>query len=213
MNRMNTEITIIKPTTFIIDDEPDILKALRWLLESVGINVECFESSISFLENYDPSRCGCIITDLRMPIMGGIQMFEQLILRKNRLPVIILTGHGDIPMAVKAMKIGAMDFISKPFNDQYLLEQVQKSIVRSVNQCLSDPFENYARRFADLSKRELQVMKLVVAGKLNKQIAQELCISNSTVEFHRARTMKKMGAKNLAQLIKIYLSLQDQDME
>jgi two-component system, LuxR family, response regulator FixJ len=177
----------------------------------VGLNVECFESSVSFLENYDPSRCGCIVTDVRMPIMGGIQMFEQLNLRKNRLPVIILTGHADVPMAVNAMKIGAIDFISKPFNDQYLLEQIQKSITLNVNQCFSEPFEDYANRFASLSKRERQVMKLVTAGKLNKQIAQELFISNSTVEFHRARIMKKIGAKNFAQLMKIYLRSQDKE--
>lgn len=206
MSKRNIKITP-KPTVFIIDDDVDTLKALLWLLESVGLNVECFKSSISFLETYDASRCGCIITDVRMPLMGGIQLVEQLNLRKNRLPIIVLTGYGDIPMAVNAMKIGAVDFISKPFNDQYLLEQVQKSIDYNVNQCHLDPFENNAKRFAGLSKRERQVMKLVTAGKLNKQIAQELYISNSTVEFHRAKMMKKMGAKNLAQLIKISLNL------
>src|SRR3990167_2437643 len=202
---MNTEMTL-NPIVSIIDDDPDILKALQWLLESVGLNVECFKNSSSFLENHNPSQCGCIIMDLRMPIMSGIQLFEQLILRKNRLPVIILSGHGDIPIAVNAMKIGAIDFISKPFNDQYLLEQVQKSIAHNVKQCFAEPFENYTNRFANLSKRELQVMKLVAVGRLNKQIAQELCISTSTVEFHRARIMKKMGAKNLAELLKIYIT-------
>jgi two-component system, LuxR family, response regulator FixJ len=203
------KIITIQPTVFIIDDDPDILKALRWLIESVGLNVECFESSVGFLETYDPNQCGCIVTDVRMPIMGGIQMLEQLNLRKNRLPVIVLTGHADVPMAVHAMKIGAIDFISKPFNDQYLLEQIQKSIALKVNECLSGPSENYTKRFAYLSKREQQVIKLIAVGKLNKQIAQELCISNSTVEFHRSRIMKKMGAKNLAQLINIYLKSQD----
>jgi FixJ family two-component response regulator len=198
-------LNTIKPTVFIIDDNLDALKSLRWLVESVGLNVECFESPISFLEIYDPSRCGCIVTDVRMPIMGGIQMFEQLNLLKNKLPVIILTGHADVPMAVNAMKIGAMDFISKPFNDQYLLEQIQKSIALNVNQRLTDQFENYANRFANLTKREQQVLILVIAGKLNKQIADELCIANSTVEFHRSRIMKKIGVKNLAELIKIYL--------
>jgi two-component system, LuxR family, response regulator FixJ len=201
----------IKPTVFIIDDDPDILKALRWLIESVALNVECFENAVSFLENYNASRCGCIVTDVRMPIMGGIHMFEELNLRKNRLPVIILTGHGDVSMAVNAMKIGAKDFISKPFNDQYLLEQIQKSITLNVNQCLSGSIENHANRFASLSKREQQIMKLVTAGKLNKQIAQELYIANSTVEFHRSRIMRKMGAKNLAHLIKIDLRLQDRE--
>ena len=135
-------------------------------------------------------------------------MLEQLKLRHNRLPVIILTGHGDVPMAVSAMKVGAVDFILKPFNDQYLLEQIQKYIAINVNQCLSEPFENYVNHFADLSKREQQIMSLVIVGKLNKQIADELCIANSTVEFHRSRIMKKYGAKNLAHLIVIYLRSQ-----
>src|SRR5438552_9219231 len=172
-----------KPTVFIIDDDPNLLKALRWLLESVELNVECFESPTNFLENYVPSQCGCIIADIRMPIMSGIQLFEQLNLRKNKLPFIILTGYGDISMAVNAMKIGVMDFISKPFNNQYLLEQIQKLIAHNIKQCFSEPSENYNHRFANLSKRERQVMKLVASGKLNKQIAQELFISNSTVEF------------------------------
>jgi two-component system, LuxR family, response regulator FixJ len=200
--------TTPKSTVFVIDDNPNILQALQWLLESVEINVECFESSISFLESYNPNSHGCIVADVRMPIMSGIQLLEQLNLRKNRLPVIILTAYADIPMAVNAMKIGAIDFIPKPFNNQHLLEQIQKSIASNVNQSYSQPLENYASRFTDLSKRERQVMKLVAIGKLNKQIAQELFISNSTVEFHRSKIMKKMGAKNLAELIKIYLSLQ-----
>jgi two-component system, LuxR family, response regulator FixJ len=203
--------TTPKPTVFVIDDDPNILEALQWLLESVELNVESFESSIRFLENYNPNSYGCIVADVRMPIMGGIQLLEQLNSRKNRLPVIILTAYADIPMAVNAMKIGAMDFISKPFNNQHLLEQIQKSIASNVNQYSSESLENYANRFADLSKRERQVMKLVAIGKLNKQIAQELFISNSTVEFHRSKIMKKMGAKNLAELIKIYLSLQEND--
>lgn len=204
---LNTKM-MHKPTVFIIDDDLGTLKALEALLESVGLNVECFASSISFLENYDSSRYGCIITDLRMPIMGGMQMLEELKLRKNKLPVIMLTGYGDIHIAVNAMKIGVMDFIPKPFNNEYLLEQIQKSIARSMQQNSAESFENDAKRFSDLTKREQQVMKLVVAGKLNKQIADELCICTSTVEFHRSKMMKKMGAKNLAQLVKISFSLQ-----
>lgn len=197
-----------KPTVFIVDDDPGVLEAIGALLESVGLNVECFASSISFLENYDSNRCGCIITDVRMPMMCGMQMLEELNLRKNKLPVIMLTGYGDISMAVNAMKIGVIDFIAKPFNNQYLLEQIQKSIARSIKQNSAGSLENDAKRFSGLTKREQQVMKLVVAGKLNKQIAHELCICTSTVEFHRSRMMKKMGAKNLAELVKISLSLQ-----
>ena len=191
---------------FVIDDDSHILHALQSLLESVELNVECYDSSISFLKSYDPSRCGCIVADVRMPIMGGIQLLEQLNLRKNKLPIIILSGHADIPMAVNAMKMGAIDFISKPFNNQHLIEKIQKSIADNINQRFSEPLENYANRFANLTKREWQIMKLVAIGKFNKQIAQELFISISTVEFHRSRLMKKMGAKNLAHLINIYLA-------
>lgn len=197
------------PTVFVIDDDPNILEALRWLLESIELNVQCFESSIRFLENYHPNSYGCIVADVRMPIMGGIQLLKELNSRKNRLPVIILTAYADIPMAVNAMKVGAVDFISKPFNNQHLIEQIQKSIANNLNHALCAPSENYAKCFFNLSKRERQVIKLVVIGKLNKQIAQELFISNSTVEFHRSNVMKKMGAKNLADLVRIYLSLQE----
>jgi two-component system, LuxR family, response regulator FixJ len=183
-----------------------MLKALRWLIESVGLRVECFGSSVDFLADYHVDRCGCIVTDIRMPIMGGIQMVTELNSRKNKLPIIFITGHGDVQMAVSAMKIGAIDFISKPFNDQHLLEQIQKSIAFDVNQRRIDVVtDNYTALFALLSNREQQVMKLVNAGKLNKQIAQELFISNSTVEFHRSNIMKKIGAKNLAQLLNMYM--------
>jgi two-component system response regulator FixJ len=197
----------MNPTVFIIDDDLETLKSLRWLIESVGLNVECFVSPVTFLENYNDSQCGCIVTDVRMPVMGGIQLFAELNVRKNKLPVIILTGYANVPMAVNAIKSGAMDFISKPFNDQYLLEQIQKSIAISVNAYQSTSVANYADLFACLSKREQQVMQLVTSGKLNKQIAEELFIANSTVEFHRSRIMKKMGAANFAELVKIYVSL------
>lgn len=195
----------LDPTVYIIDDDQEVLQALTWLLESVGIKVESYESAISFLESFDANKCGCIVTDVRMPMMSGLQLLEQLTLRNNSLPVIFLTGHGDIQMAVQTMKSGAVDFISKPFNDQYLLEQIQKAIALNVEQRKSAPVASVNTGFNDLSKRERQVLDLIVAGKLNKQVAEELNIANSTVEFHRSRVMKKVGAKNLAHLIKLYL--------
>lgn len=193
------------PTVFIVDDDKEVLRALTWLLESVNLSVECYESAIDFLAEYQPDRCGCIVADVRMPMMSGLQLFEQLKAQNNPLPVIFLTGHGDIPMAVNAIKSGAMDFISKPFNDQTLLDQIQKAIAINLkyHESKKSP-TNFT--LGELSKRENQVLELVVAGKLNKQIADELSISPSTVEFHRARLMKKIGAKNLAQLIKLYLA-------
>jgi len=206
MQTMQT-ISTIKPTVYLIDDDIEVLKGLQWLLDSVCLHSICFKSAAEFLQHYHPDQCGCIVTDVRMPMMSGLQLLEQLNASHNHLPVIIITGHGDIPMAVNAMKNGAVDFISKPFNDQYLLEQIQKSIAISIEQHQARANQHPAAQPVRLSQREREVMELIVGGQLNKQIAQVLNISISTVEFHRARIMKKMGARNLAQLIKTYLAM------
>lgn len=190
-------------TVFVIDDDAEVRNALKWLLESVRLNVACFESAVEFLKGYDPMAHGCIVTDVRMPLLSGLNLLGKLNEFNNRMPVIIITGHGDIPMAVKAMKMGAVDFISKPFNDQYLLEKIQLAIASNLTQS-DEEFTTVS--FQDLSKREKEIMELIAQGMLNKQIATELSIAISTVEFHRSRLMKKIGAKNLAQLIKIYLN-------
>lgn len=190
-------------TVFVIDDDEEIRRALKWLLESVKLNVICFESAALFLEQFNPSAQGCIVTDVRMPLLSGLQLLERLKALNNRLPVIVITGHGDIPMAVKAMKMGAIDFIIKPFNDQNLLEKIQVAVASNA---VNNEFEVDAHlSYPDLTKREKEVVTLIAQGMLNKQIALELNISISTVEFHRSRLMKKLGAKNLAQLIKTYL--------
>ena len=189
-------------TIYIIDDNSELCNALRWFFESVQFNVETYKNAEQFLDKKIDNGLGCILVDVRMPGISGLELLEQLKLQKNRLPVIVITGYGDIPMAVRAMKAGAIDFILKPFNDQCLLEVVQRCITQSVN---TNSIDEICERIKQLSDREQQIINLIVDGKLNKEIAYELSISISTVEAHRANIMQKMQAKNLAQLVKIYL--------
>lgn len=198
-----------KQTIFIIDDEPAVCDSLQWLFESIQFQVETYRTASSFQQNYDPKNAGLLITDVRLPDISGLELLEKLKQQKIFLPVIVITGYGDIPMAVRAMKLGAKDFLLKPFNEQVLLEKVQKHINQSVN---NESLHLLNKRINSLSKREQQIIKLIIDGKLNKQIAHELSISISTVEAHRSNIMNKIQAKNLAQLIKLYLQAQ-QDYE
>ena len=192
-------------TISIIDDNLDVCDALRWLFESVHFNVETYNSAHVFLENYSSKYQGCLIIDVRMPVMSGLELLEHLSIQKNRLPVIMITGFGDIPMAIRAMKLGAIDFVLKPINHQYLLEVVQRCTDQTLD---ANSTDDIIERISSLSERERQVIDLILDGRLNKQIAHDLSISISTVEAHRANIMRKMKAKNLAQLIKIYLQCQ-----
>ena len=194
-----------KSKVLIVDDDLQVCNALKWLLESVDLNVEFFCNPLEFLNycnNNSLTDC-CVILDVRMPNISGLEVLEQLRLQEKSLPVIMITGHGDIPMAVRAMKAGAFDFLSKPFNDQQLLEKIQAALICSIsnNQQQLVNLDN-KERLATLTSRELDVMKLVVLGKLNKQIAGDLHLAVSTIELHRSRVMKKMGTKTLADLIK-----------
>lgn len=195
-----------KQTIFIIDDEPAVCDSLQWLFESIQFQVETYRTASSFQESYDPKNSGLLITDVRLPDISGLELLEKLRQQKIFLPVIVITGYGDIPMAVRAMKLGAKDFLLKPFNEQVLLEKVQKHINQSVN---NESLHLINKRINSLSKREQQIIKLIINGKLNKQIAHELSISIYTVEAHRANIMTKVQAKNLAQLIKSYLQAQN----
>ncbi|MFJ1269361.1 response regulator transcription factor [Legionella lytica] len=198
-----------KQTIYIIDDEPAVCDSLQWLFESIQFHVETYKTASSFQESYDPQNAGLLITDVRLPHVSGLELLEKLRQQKIFLPVIVITGYGDIPMAVRAMKLGAKDFLLKPFNEQVLLEKVQKHVNQSVN---NESLHLINKRISSLSKREQQIIKLIIDGKLNKQIAHELSISISTVEAHRSNIMTKVQAKNLAQLIKLYLQAQ-QDYE
>ena len=187
---------------YIVDDDEALRDSLVWLLESNGYAVASYESAESFLEFYDASLTGCLVLDVRMPGMSGLELFEELKARRSPLPVIFITGHGDVPMAVSAVKKGAVDFIEKPFGDRDMLTLIE--------QCLAAERENrgkrqleaeVARRLAHLTHREREVLDLIIGGKLNKQIADVLGISIKTVEVHRARVMEKMGANSLAELV------------
>lgn len=196
-------VTSNKPTVFIIEDEPAICESLRWLFESVGLPVEIYNNGLDYLKVYDPNRCGCLLIDIRLPGMSGLELQQQLVQRNNPIPIIILTGHGDVTLAVRAMKAGAKDFILKPYNNELLLEQIQKAITENAKYYSSQ--QQFAERLTQLTPREREVLELMVEGKLNKQIAAQLGITISTVEQHRAHIMQKTQVGSLAELVKFYV--------
>jgi two-component system response regulator FixJ len=193
-------------TVFVVDDDQAVRDSLALLVQSVGLEVETFPSAREFLDAYRRDRPGCLITDIRMPGMSGLELQEQLSADHRPIPVIVLTGFGDVPAAVRALKGGAIDFVEKPFNPQALLDLVQQAIVRDAELREQAGREaDLASRMASLTPREHEVMALVVAGKANKVIAIDLAISERTVELHRARIMKKMRVRSLAELMRTVL--------
>ena len=177
------------------------------LMESVNLDHEIFSSADEFLHKVTDQRPGCLVLDIRMPGLGGLGLQEELIKRDNTLPIIFITGHGDVPMAVEAMQKGAVDFLQKPFRDQELLDRIREALEtdkqrRQTHQQHAD----ITRRLERLTKREREVFELVVTGKPNKIIAYELGVSQRTVEIHRARVMEKMQAKSLADLVKMHMT-------
>lgn len=190
-------------TVFIVDDDEVVRESLSWLISSIGLNVETFASAQAFLNSYEHGRPGCLLADVRMPGMSGLELQKHLASQAICLPVVVVTGHGDVQMAVRAMKDGAFDFIEKPFNDQVMLDLVN----RAVNECerrrnaQMDRLEVQAR-IDLLTPRERQVMDMIIAGNTNKQIAYSLDISDKTVEAHRAKVMEKLQATSLAELIR-----------
>lgn len=198
---MNTQVTV-----FVVDDDRAVRDSLALLVQSVGLEVETFAGAREFLDAYRPDRPGCLITDIRMPGMSGLDLQERLTEDGYHIPVIVLTGFGDVPAAVRALKGGAVDFVEKPFNPQALLDLVQQAIARDTELREQAAREaDVAERVALLTPREQEVMALVVAGKANKVVAIDLAISERTVELHRGRIMKKMQARSLAELMRIVL--------
>jgi FixJ family two-component response regulator len=195
-----------KGTVYVVDDDEAVRDSLQWLLEGKDYRVRCFDSAESFINRYDPREVACLIADIRMGGMTGLELQDRLIERKSPLPIVFITGHGDVPMAVNTMKKGAMDFIQKPFKEEELLSLVERMLDEA-----RDSFSDYqqaASRDALLSKltgREAQVLERIVAGRLNKQIADDLGISIKTVEAHRANIMEKLNANTVADLLKIAL--------
>ena len=195
-----------KGTVYVVDDDEAVRDSLQWLLEGKDYRVRCFDSAESFLSRYDPREVACLIVDIRMGGMSGIELQDRLIERRSPLPIVVITGHGDVPMAVDSMKKGAMDFIQKPFQEEALVNLVER-MLEQANEAFSD-YQQSASRDALLSKltgREAQVLERIVAGRLNKQIADDLGISIKTVEAHRANIMEKLNANTVADLLKIAL--------
>jgi FixJ family two-component response regulator len=192
-----------KGTVYVVDDDEAVRDSLQWLLEGKDYRVKCFDSSESFLARFDPREVACLIADIRMEGMSGLELQDRLLERKSPLPIVFITGHGDVPMAVTTMKKGAMDFIEKPFKEAELLGLVERMLEHAFSQ-----HQEQASRDALLSRlttREAQVLERIVAGRLNKQIADDLGISIKTVEAHRANIMEKLNANTVADLLKIAL--------
>jgi RNA polymerase sigma factor (sigma-70 family) len=195
------------PTVFVVDDDPSIRFAMQALMDSVDLDHEIYGSADEFLENVDEQRPGCLVLDIRMPGLGGLELQEELIKRGNTVPIIFITGHGDVPMAVDAMQKGAVDFIQKPFRDQDLLDRVREALsTDEERRAEQQQHAEVADRLARLTNREREVFDLVVTGKPNKVIAYELGVSQRTVEIHRARVMEKMQARSLADLVKMHMN-------
>jgi len=194
-------------TVFIVDDDPAIRFAMEALMESVNLHHEIFASADEFLDKLSEQRPGCLVLDIRMPGLGGLELQEELIRRGNTLPIIFITGHGDVPMAVEAMQKGAVDFIQKPFRDQELLDRIRDALATDQHRREEQQHhEEVAHRLEKLTNREREVFDLVVTGKPNKVIAYELGVSQRTVEIHRARVMEKMQARSLADLVKMHMT-------
>jgi two-component system, LuxR family, response regulator FixJ len=196
------------PTVFIVDDDEAVRSSLRLLIKSVGLIPSALASAREFLEKYDPAQPGCLVLDVRMPDMSGLELQEQLNRQGAVIPVIFITGHGDVPMAVEAMQAGAFDFLQKPFRDQDLIDRIQRALEKDrSNRAVLNERSLIRERLETLTPREREVLEMVSSGKPNKIMAADLGVSQRTVEIHRARVMEKMGASSLAQLVRMVMDL------
>ena len=196
-----------EPTVFIVDDDSSVLKGLSRLMKSVELNEETYSSAQDFLDSYKPEQSGCLLIDMRMPGISGLELQEILQSMNILIPTIIITGYGEVTDAVQAMKNGAIDFIEKPFKGQHLLDQVHKAIAEDAQIRKKQAQQQVvSASLALLTAREREVMDLVIAGKANKVIALELGLSMKTVEFHRAHVMRKMKADSVAELVDMCIS-------
>ncbi|MDO9611315.1 MAG: response regulator transcription factor [Serpentinimonas sp.] len=192
---------------YVVDDDEAVRDSLQWLLEGKNYRVRCFESAEAFLSCYDPREVACLLADIRMGGMTGMELQDRLLERHSPLPIVFITGHGDVPMAVQTMKKGALDFIQKPFNEPQLMGLVDR-MLEAARSAFAEHQQAASREalMARLTGRESQVLERIVAGRLNKQIADDLNISIKTVEAHRANIMEKLGTNTVADLLKIALS-------
>lgn len=190
---------------YVVDDDPAVRDAISLLLKTEGMEVQSYASASTFLEAVQSSRIGCVVADVRLPGMSGIELVSVMKERGFSIPVIMITGHGDVQLAVNAMKLGACDFIEKPFSDDALIGAVRAAIKRASEEGHNAEALEERKRFESLSSRENQVLERIVLGETNKVIAHELGISVRTVEVHRANIVAKTGAKSLAELVKMFL--------
>ena len=195
-----------KGTVYVVDDDEGVRDSLQWLLEGKDYRVRCYDSAETFLSRYDAREVACLIVDIRMAGMTGLELQDKLVERKSPLPIVFITGHGDVPMAVTTMKKGAMDFIQKPFQEEALVNLVERMLSQA-KEAFAGHQQSASRDalLAKLTSRESQVLERIVAGRLNKQIADDLGISIKTVEAHRANIMEKLNANTVADLLKIAL--------
>ena len=197
------------PTVFVVDDDESVRGSLRFLLRSAGLESRAFGSAAEFLAAYDPAQPGCLVLDVRMPGMSGLELQQELNLRGAVIPVIFITGHGDIPMAVEAMQHGAHDFLQKPFRDEDLIERVRGALAKDAKaRAALEEHKAIRTRLDSLTPREREVLVLMARGKPNKVMAHELGVSQRTVEIHRARVMEKSGASSLAELVRMVMDVE-----
>ena len=194
----------MEPVVFVVDDDNAICQSLRLLIEDIGLVVRTCNSAQQFLSEYDPDQAGCLVLDVRMAGMSGLELQSRLRELGMTIPTIIITGHGDVPMAVEAMKAGALDFIEKPFRDQVLLDSIQRAIEsdRRTREARKQSAE-FESRVGCLTERERQIMDLLMLGKANKVIAYELGISQKTVDFHRSNVLTKLGVGSVVDLVRV----------
>ncbi len=210
MNLAPPQVASEAATVFIVDDDPAVRKSLRWLIESIGLRAQTFASGSEFLEEYDPQLPGCLVLDVRMPGMSGLDLQERLCERGRCMPIIVMTAFGDVPMAVRAMKFGAVHFFEKPVKDQELLDHIQSAITEDIKQREREKQGQIVRdRYQRLTKREREVLGLVVDGFSSKEIGGKLGVSFKTVEAHRAKITKKMETDSVPHLIRSYLMIND----
>ncbi|MFO7324193.1 MAG: response regulator transcription factor [Pseudomonadota bacterium] len=203
---VNTKERRLPETVFVVDDDAGVRSSIRLLLKSVGIPATPMASAQEFLASYDPEQPGCLVLDIRMPGMSGLELQQQLNMKGAIIPVLFITGHGDVPMAVAAMQQGAFDFLQKPFRDQDLIERIRKALEKDrQNREMLRQREQIRRRLDSLTARERQVLDLMIQGTQNKVMAAHLGISQRTVEIHRAHVMEKLGAHSVAQLVRMVL--------
>ena len=191
------------PVVFVVDDDPSVRSSLKFLLSTVGLQVETFDSADTFLRKKPPDAPSCLVLDVRLPGLSGLDFQRELAARNIRIPIVFLTGHGDIPMSVRAIKAGAVEFLTKPFRDQDLLDAVGVAVDGSRETGTAKEVTDIQRRFDSLTSREQEVISLVVSGMLNKQIADRLGTAESTVKVQRSRAMEKMHAESLIDLVRM----------